>query len=371
MTSGHLQLKHGYWYAVLNLKDKTGKRKTKWIATHLPEKGNKRRAEEILLTLRREYTGLDSIRRNSRGIDFDEYMMSWLKNMEDKVAPTTFISYKNIVQNSICPYFRERGILLYDLKPIHIEEYYEEMLERDISNNTVIRHHANIHKALKEAYRKELIPSNLADQINRPKAEDFISHPYSLEESNRLLEIIKGEKLELVVILALFYGLRRSEVLGLRWNAVDFERETVVINHSVTQVATNGKYTVLSQDKLKRTSSFRTMPLIPRIKELLLSEKEMRNPNENDYICVDTKKQVIKPNYVSQEFAKMLKRHNMRRIRFHDLRHSCANLLICQRVPLIEVQQWLGHSTIATTADLYAHLDFSAKQNSADTIKKI
>lgn len=371
MVAGHLQLKRGLWYAVLNFKDLEGKRKTKWVATHLPEKGNKKRAEEILLTLRREYTGREDIRRNSRGVYFDEYMMSWLKKTEDKVGPTTFISYKNIVQNSICPYFRERSILLYDLKPIHIEEYYEYLHERGTSNNTIIRHHANIHKALKEAFRKELISSNLAEKINRPKAEDFISHPYSLEESNRLLEIIKGEKLELVVILALFYGLRRSEVLGLRWSAVDFERETIIINHSVTQAVTDGKYTVLPQDKLKRTSSFRTMPLIPIIKESLLAERGKQNPNENDYICIDANKQVIKPNYVSQEFVKMLERYNLRRIRFHDLRHSCANLLIGQRVPLIEVQQWLGHSTIAITADLYAHLDFATKQNSAETIKKI
>jgi integrase len=370
MISGHLETRHGYWYAVLNLRDEQGNRKRKTFATHLPVKGNKKRAEEFLTKLRIKHTGLEDIRRNSRGIFFDEYMASWVAGMEGKVSPTTYSSYKYIVQNSICPYFREQGILLGDLKPAHIEKYYEFLRKSGLSNNTIIRHHANLHKALAEACRKDLIPFNPASRVQRPKTEDFISNPYTVEEANLLLEAVKDEKLELVVTLTLFYGLRRGEVLGLRWSAVDFEKNTITINHSVTQANVDGKYAVLHQDKLKRTSSFRTMPLIESIKELLLKVKQMRNPNEEDYICINDKGQVIKPNYVTQEFSKLLKRHHLRPIRFHDLRRSCASLLIGQRVPLIEVQQWLGHSTIATTADLYSHLDFVTKLNSAETIKK-
>ncbi|MCG9967437.1 site-specific integrase [Pelotomaculum terephthalicicum JT] len=324
MIEGHPQIKNGYWYAVLNIRDETGKQKPKWFATHLPAKGNKKRAEEILTELRIKHTGLEDIRRNSRGIYFDEYMANWVSNMQGKVSPTTYSSYKNIVQNSVCPYFRERATLLSNLKPDHIKGYYEYLHDRGVSNNTIIRHHANIRKALQEAYQKDLIPRNPADQVQWPKAEDFIYNPYSVEEANRLLEVVKGEKLELVVTLALFYGLRRSEVLGLRWGAVDFERETIIINHSLNQAFIDGKYTVLPQDKLKRTASLRTMPLIQTIKELLLRVKEARNHKESDYICIDEKGEVIKPSYVSKEFASLLKRHNLRPIRFHDLRHSCA-----------------------------------------------
>lgn len=371
MISGHLEEKRGYWHVSLNLRDEKGNRKRKMITTHLPVKGNKKHAEKILMELRLQYTKLEDIRRNSRGVFFDEYMATWIADMGGKVAPSTYDGYRSVVLGSICPYFREHGILLNDLKPIHIEEYYEHLHKRGVSNSTIIRHHANIRKSLQEAYRRDLISYNPADHVNRPRTDDFISHPYSAEEANRLLEVAKGEKLELVVTIALFYGLRRSEVLGLRWGAIDFERETFIINHSISQVQVDGKYSVVARDKVKRTSSFRTMPLLPGIKERLLQEKESRNPKESDYICVDEKGEVIKPNYVSLEFPKLLKRHGLRPIRFHDLRHSCANLLIGQRVPLIEVQQWLGHSTISTTADLYAHLDFATKQNSADTIKKI
>ena len=371
MVTGHLEQRRGYWHVSLNLRDENGKRKRKMITTHLPVKGNKKRAEEILTELRIKHTTLEDIRHNSRGIFFYEYMASWIATMERKVAPSTYNGYKNIVLGSICPYFQELSITLNDLKATHIKGYYDSLHQRGVSNSTILRHHNNIRKALQEAYLGDLIPYNPADRVERLRADDYISHPYTIEEANQLIKAIKGEKLELVILIALFYGLRRSEILGMRWNVVDFTNDTIIINHTLTQVQVDGKYSVIARDKVKRTSSFRTLPLVSGIKDRLLLEKDIRNPKGDDYICVDEKGTVIKPNYVSLEFPKLLKRHDLRSIRFHDLRHSCANLLISQRVPLIEVQQWLGHSAISTTANLYAHLDFSTKQNCANTIKKI
>ena len=371
MISGHLAQKSGYFYVVLNVLGNDGMRKPKWFSTHLTVKGNKKRAEEMLIQLRTKYTNLENIQHNSQGMLFHEYMDAWLSGMKNKVTPSTYNGYKNIVQNSVCPYFREKMLLLNELKPVNINEYYEYLSDRGVSNNTIIKRHANIRKALHEAYKKDLISCNLADRIERPKPEDYVSHPYSPDEANQLLAAIHDEKLGLLVTVALFYGLRRSEVLGLRWSAVNFEQRTFIINHSVTQVKVDDKYSLHARDNVKHKSSFRTMPLVPVILERLLQEKKRQNPEDNDYVFVDAKGDVIKPNYVSLEFPKLLKRHGLRPIRFHDLRHSCAGLLISQRVPLIEVQQWLGHSTISTTADLYVHLDFATKQNSASTIKKI
>lgn len=237
-----------------------------------------------------------------------------------------------------------------------------------------IHHHANIRMALQEVLVNELISYNPADMAQRPRKEAFISSPYSTQEANELLQDIQGEKLELVIVLALFYGLRRSEVLGLRWRVIDFGNNTISITHSISQIDVNGRLSILPQDKLKKKSSFRTLPLTEPIKALLLREAGRRYPEgqpvQDDYLCVDKNGNIIKPAYVSRGFNKLLKRQGLRQIRFHDLRHSCANLLISAQVPLIEVQQWLGHSNISTTADLYAHLDFSTKQRSADTIKK-
>ena len=117
MVAGHLQQKKGYWYMVLNLHDEAGRRKTKWIATHLPVPGNRKRAEEMLFQIRHQYadSGEDS------GLLFADYMLQWLGTMRAKVSPTTYTGYQNLVKNSIFPYFRERHITLTGLRPSDLQ----------------------------------------------------------------------------------------------------------------------------------------------------------------------------------------------------------------------------------------------------------
>lgn len=375
MIAGHVCERKGYLYVVLQLKDSTGKRKQKWIATHLKTKGNKTRAEEILQELRREYTAKEAMEDRSKAVFFDAYLKEWLESRRNKLSPCTFGSYQNYLNSSICPYFREKNTLLADLKPADIQGYYNSLYNKGLSGNTALHHHMVIRQALDEAVMRELIPKNPADRIERPKKEQYVADCYSVEECNQLLQCIQGEKLELVISLTLFYGLRRGEVLGLKWGAINFNQGTLSIIHSVNLAPVDGHYEIFKRDKVKRKSSFRTLPLISPLAEKLKYEAQRRfgesSPPTDAYICVDEKGELFKPNYLSQGFDKLLKRHNLRKIRFHDLRHSCANLLIASRVPLIEVQQWLGHSSIATTADLYSHLSYETKIASADTLKKI
>ena len=374
MIAGHLEEKKGFLYMVLNLHDEQGKRRQKWVATHLPVKGNKKRAEEMLLALRQEYTAKQVMADRSRAVFFDAFLLSWLESRWGKVEPTTFSSYQNLIQKCICPYFRERAIPLYNLKAQDIQDFYDAQYVRGVSGNTVLHYHVLIRKALDDAVNRDLIPLNPTDRMERPKKEQYVADCYSVEECNRLIQAVKGEKLELPIMLALFYGLRRSEVLGLRWGAIDFEGKTLAIVHSVSFVQEDGHYILKERDKVKRKSSFRTLPLVEGVEELLKKEVKRRYrdalPCPDDYICVDEKGELFRPNYVTQGFTKLLKKHGLRQIRFHDLRHSCANVLISNRVPLIEVQQWLGHSNISTTADIYSHLAYETKLASADTLKK-
>ena len=168
-----------------------------------------------------------TLRDRTKGIYFDDYLMGWLDVMKGKVSPTTFNSYAKCVRNSISPFFRERGTALSALRPADIEAYYEQLRERGVSNNTIIHHHANIRKALQDAVRKDLISFNPADRVERPRKEQYAVNCYTAEEANQLLRAVKGNKLELPITLSLFYGLRRSEVLGLRWGAIDFTNHTV------------------------------------------------------------------------------------------------------------------------------------------------
>lgn len=217
MVAGHLREKSGYYYAVLNYTDSLGKRKTKWISTGLTVKGNKKRAEAILMDARRNFNPEEPKVMNG-DILFADYMEKWLDIIKSSVAVPTFAS-----------------------------------------------------------------------------------------------------------------------------------------------------------------SSMRTLPLVPFMRERLLTLKEEQQENRRlcgrsyikeylEYVCVNEIGDLIKPHYVTESFPKLLKAKGMRQIRYHDLRHSCASLLLANGVPMKQIQEWLGHSDFSTTANIYAHLDYSSKLTSADAM---
>lgn len=380
MVAGHLQEKNGFFYIVLNYKDSNGKRKTKWEATGLPVKKNKKKADALLQERRRTFvppTSPSEVRLDN-DILFADFMLKWLEIAKSSVQITTYASYQGMIQGVIEPYFRKEGIRLADLKAVDLQEFYTKQLER-VTANSVIHYHANIHKALKYAVKIDLIPTNPADKVERPKKNAFRGDFYSAEEINALLTIVRGTKLEIPVLLGAFYGLRRSEVLGLKWDAIDFEANTLEIRHILTQAYLDGKKVLVQADRAKNKSSLRTLPLIPEIRDRLLEIKGQQevykklcgrcyNKEYLGYLCVDEVGNILRPNYISESFPKLLKANGMRPIRFHDLRHSCASLLLANGVPMKQIQEWLGHSDFSTTANIYAHLDYSSKLSSAQAM---
>ncbi len=276
------------------------------------------------------------------------------------------------------PYFEEKGFTLIGLQASDIQEFYLQQLER-VSPNTVIHYHAIIHKALKYAVKTDMIPANPADKVDRPKKNAFTPSFYDSEEINKLFDLVEGTELELPVKLAAFYGLRRSECIGLRWSAIDFESNTLTINHTVAAIEVDGKEIDLASDTTKTKSSLRTLPLVPAFKELLLRKQAEQNEFRRlcgkayctdflDYVCVNQLGVRTSPSYITNAFPGFLKRKGMRVIRFHDLRHSCASVLLANGVPMKQIQEWLGHSDFSTTANIYAHLDFQSKVSSAEAM---
>lgn len=266
-----------------------------------------------------------------------------------------------------------------DLKPVHIQKFYDSLYVKGLNGNSILHYHANIRKALDTAMKLDIIPANPADKIERPKKNQFIGNHYTLEELQLLFEKSKNDPLELVILIASFYGLRRSEVLGLKWSAFDFTNDTITIKHKVVETIVNDKRTLLLKDKTKNSSSYRSLPLIPEIKETLLEHKKKIESNKKlcgdsynkeykEYIFVDSIGKIFRPEYITDHFSLLLKKQNLRHIRFHDLRHSCASLLLAKNIPMKAIQEWLGHSTYSTTANLYTHLESNTKNVSANVL---
>jgi len=373
MVAGHLRIKNDKYQIVLNYQDVNGKRKTKWQSTGLPAKGNKKRAEEMLLEARMSFTPPGKIDEDN--LFFTDYLLQYLDVYEPTVRRITFQGYRNCMKNTIIPYFKPLKLKLTEINQRHLQEFYSKQLKR-VKASTVIHYHAFLHKALKHAFQMDLILFNPADKVQRPRKEAFVGKFYSREESQKLFALVKGTKLEIPVAFGCFYGLRRSEVLGLRWGAIDFESNCFIINHTVTEGRSGGKYVRFFEDNTKTKSSCRTLPLIPEIKEWLLEIKAAHdenrricgdgyNPNFVDYLCVDELGNLLRGNYISERFSKLLKANGMREIRFHDLRHTCASILISMGLSMKQIQEWLGHSDYNTTANIYAHLDPSSKNESA------
>lgn len=199
------------------------------------------------------------------------------------------------------------------------------------------------------------------DKLVVPRAEKHEASFYNKDELMHLFEVFKGDMLELVVHIAAYYGLRRSEVLGLRWDAIDFTNKTITIQRKVVSgYDENGHLKLYVETRLKTNSTRRTLPLIPHIEKMLLKKKELEeyfkkacgksyDREFEGFICRDNFGKLLSPEYVTNRFHYVITKQGLRHLRFHDLRHSCASLLLAHDVPMKSIQEWLGHSNYAIT----------------------
>ena len=331
LVAGHLTLKNGRYYAVLNYRNAGGQRKTKWIALGLPEKGNKRKAEAELAKLRAEFEPPKEVGDLSSDMLFADYLLEWLEIAKGRLAVATYSSYAAMIKMPVGPYFRQRNLTLRELEARHLQMFYSEML-RKVKPNTVIHYHAIIHSALKYAVKTDMLIQNVADKVDRPRKNSFQPVFLSAEEMQKMFEALRGTKLELPVLVAAFYGFRRGEVLGLKWDAIDFERGTISVIRTVTTITLDGKQAEIEQQSAKTKSSLRTLPLIGSFREYFMQVKEAQELNKqvcgncynyeyDGFVFVDELGERMRVEYLTNAFPKFLESHGLRRMRFHDLRH--------------------------------------------------
>lgn len=395
MITGSVQINKGYYFLVFNMYNEYGKRKPEWHSTGLKVDSNERKNNQIrkqaekmlneeLVRVNAENrfsNKLNTIAKNSKysNMLFSDYMLEWLENIKPKVVQSTYIGYEQVVKGKLCPYFKSKKIKLIDLRPRDIQDFINYLYKQKLKGSTIAHYTSNMNTALKEAVIAEIIPSNPMDRIESVKKEVYIPEFYTDDELIELIEVIKTQKLELPLTLGIIYGLRREEILGLTWNAIDFKNKSITIRKTVGRGKYDGVTQFLIKDIPKNKSSYRTLPMFDFIADLLKKYKEKYKLNEKifgntyitnykDFICLMDNGELVKPDYVDRTFSRILKENGFRHIRLHDLRHSCATLLLRNSVPLPEIQKWLGHSNIITT-QRYSHLDQNDKSIPANMIE--
>ena len=237
--TGTLQVKNGKYYCVLDYRDENGARKRKWINTKLDVKGNKKKATEILNKIILEYENKTDLEKSkSNNIFFTDYMLQWLEKKKNKVEITTWDGYYNTVVKHLVPYFEPLKLSLNDLKPKHVVDYYEykfssgrkDHKKGGLSMGSLKKHSVILKNILNNAFLEELINRNPALKIPLPKKENEESRCKFLnaKEANDLLKIFKEHRLQPLIYMTLYYGLRRGEAIGLKWSAIDFKNNTVL-----------------------------------------------------------------------------------------------------------------------------------------------
>lgn len=374
--TGSLTVKNGKYYAVLNIYE-NGKRKKKWINSELPERGNKRRAEQFLREKLAEFERMEGIVRTN--VLFSDYVRIWLQHISRKVDVVTMQGYQVLADSHILPYFDESKIVLANLDYIAIQRYIDTKHKNGklngkggLSPRSLKLHKNIINQTLNLAVQNKLIPANPCQFVVLPQTVRYESSFYNDTQLNALFVALRDDPLLPLVKITSFYGLRRSELLGLQWDSIDFDARTMTIRHTVSKVTE-----VVAKDKTKNASSRRTFPLIDEALEIFKVAKCQEQQNriafgreyqENSYVFKWPDGHTLSPDYVSHRFNDLLKKHSLPHIRFHELRHSCASVLIAMGWTLKDVQEWLGHSDIKMTANIYSHLDVARKNNIAASL---
>jgi integrase len=308
-----------------------------------------------------------AISDRSSGLTFDagsltvgEFLDRWLKDsVRDTVRQRTYERHEELVRLHIRPILGRLKLKV--LTPAHVQGFYRDRLDGGLSPATVQKIHVVLHKALDQAVKWNLIPRNVTEAVNAPRPAPKEMRPLSPDEARKLLETARGDSLEALYVLAVHTGMRQGELLGLKWEDVDLEGGVVRIRRTLTR---NKGRLLLGEPKTKK--SRRRVRLTETAAQTLrehlerqLEEIERLGDLYQDQGLVFTT-QVGTPinptNLRKRSFASLLERAGLPAIRFHDLRHTCATLLLLRNVHPKFVQELLGHATITITLDTYSHV---------------
>ncbi len=331
----------------------TGKYKYQWVTV----RGSKKDAEKRLAELLHQLDMGNYIKPGK--ITLAEYLDQWLANYaKPNLSPRTLEGYEQIVRHCVVP--KLGNCALIQLKPEQLQHFYSEELNIGLSAQTVRHHHTLLHKVLETAVEWNFVTRNIADAVKPPRAQRQEMQTWDEQELNQFLKAAKTTPYYELFYLALFTGMRRSELLALRWQDIDLIYGQLSVNRSLHQLK-DGRF-VFTQPKSVR--SRRTIALPPSVILLLKEYYDNQRmdcallgiPLNDDTLIFNMLGKPLRPNTITRAWSMVAAKAGVKRIRFHDARHTHASLMLKQGIHPKIVQERLGHSSIQITLDTYSHV---------------
>jgi len=332
----------------------TGKRKQQWVSVKGTKKDAEKRLSELLSQLD------NGIYVQPKKTTLADFLEMWLNEYaKNNLSPRGFERYSGIIRKHLIPDLGKVTLTL--LKPEHLQKHYAAKLNDGLSSRTVRYHHALIHVALQTAVKWGLVSRNVADAVDPPRFRRIEMQTWDEEEVNQFLEGAKESPYYSLFYTALFTGMRRSEILALRWQDVDCIYCQIYVNRSLHQLK-NGSF-IFTQPKSAKSS--RTIALTPstilmlrEYQEKQKLEREMLGTSlaDGDLVFSNLEGKPLRPNTITRAWTTLAAKCGLKVIRLHDARHTHASLMLKQGIHPKVVQERLGHSSIQMTIDTYSHV---------------
>ena len=362
---GHIAKKGNRYYAVIyeGVDPGTGKSRHRWHAAG----PTRRDAERLLAELVKK--SHDGDYRAPDRVTLGQYLLDrWLPTKQTQLRPSTFESYRCNIVNHVVPSIG--SVLLQRLTPEHLDAFYADLLASGRQNGTAgglsvktVRNiHTVLHKALSDAARKGTVARNVALLADPPRLSSARRPEMKVWDAKQLAQFVRemaGHRLYPAFYLLANTGMRRGEVLGLRWKDVDLERATLSVSRSLVSVAYKPQLSDVKTNNGRRTIDLepKTVAVLRAWKKRQIEERMLANLRPNgDLLFAHPDGSVINPDYLSQVFDRHVAKSTLPTIRLHDLRHTHASILLKEAVPLKVVSERLGHANPAFTLSVYQHL---------------
>ena len=325
----------------------------------------------------------DSLDEKEENFSLQEWVLNYLETYKkNSLKPSTYGTYMLTYRKHILDSVIGKK-LLKDLTLEDVQKYYNKKIEEGYNSKTVRHIHLLINGSLKKAVQMHYISENVSDYVILPKKKKYETSILSVEDIRRIVYEAKQEEIYPIVLLGLLCGMRKGEILGLRWSDISFERKQIFVKYSLCKIIDDkpdeyGHYhTIYKIMEPKNATSIRTIPMAQEVIDALQRQKIIQDKNKSiykdvyqdmDLVFAELDGTFIKQRQLNDKYHRMLEKYNIPQVRFHDLRHSFASMLLHEQVSIRTVQDLLGHASITTSMDIYGHVSEDMKE---DAIAKL